>query len=293
MSTSSSDPSNYEYVTTRVRVRKSKLFDEDDYRKLVRMGTNEIARYMEEREYEDEINALGSRHSGVDLIEYALYDNMSSHFQDIVRWSEGELHDLVVSYLRRYDAWNVKTVLRGVYTEGPVDRVRENLIPAGNLDEEFLEELAELDDIEQVVEELSDTFFGDALRDAYPEYDDTGLLIPLENAVDRAFYDALLSEDTFESSGTGSKQVYTDFLRAEIDLTNIRNALRAAGSESIEPAEYIIEGGDLFTESELERLVDNREELIDALRESEYGDILEDAIDDLQESGSLVEFDRA
>ena len=44
--------SNYEYVTARVRSRKQKLFDEDDYRKLVRMGPSEIARFMEETEYE-------------------------------------------------------------------------------------------------------------------------------------------------------------------------------------------------------------------------------------------------
>ena len=70
MSTSGS--SNPEYVNSRVRARRAALFDEEDYRKLVRMGTGEIARYMEETEYETEINALGARHSGVDLIEYAL-----------------------------------------------------------------------------------------------------------------------------------------------------------------------------------------------------------------------------
>ncbi|MFW5919598.1 MAG: V-type ATPase subunit, partial [Halanaeroarchaeum sp.] len=56
--------SNYEYVVARVRARRAALFGEEDYRKLVRMGPGEIARYMEETEYEAEMNALGARHSG-------------------------------------------------------------------------------------------------------------------------------------------------------------------------------------------------------------------------------------
>jgi V/A-type H+-transporting ATPase subunit C len=81
--------SNPEYVNARVRARRAKLFSDEDYRKLVRMGPGEIARFMEETEYESEINALGSRHDGVDLIEYALNRNLAKHFDDLLRWPAG------------------------------------------------------------------------------------------------------------------------------------------------------------------------------------------------------------
>jgi len=282
---------NYEYVGARVRARKAKLFDEDDYRKMVRMSPNEIARFMEENGYGEEMNRLGARHEGVDLIEYALYDNMARNFSDIVRWSEGPLHDTIVDYLRSYDAWNIKTVLRGVYTDATPDEIRADLIPAGELDEDFIEELAEREDVKTVVEELSRTVFGDALEEALRDFEDEGVLLPLENAVDRTFYEGLL---TGEREGTeGPKGVYQEFLRAEIDILNVRNALRAAGSEQVDVGEYYIDGGKLFTADELRRYVGNREELINALRESEYGDDLEVAIEALEETGSLVEFDRA
>ncbi|MDY7081505.1 MAG: ATP synthase A1 subunit C [Halobacteria archaeon] len=287
-----SEPSNFEYVTARVRVRKAKLFDDDDYRKLVRMQPNEIARFMEESEYAEEINRLGARHTGVDLIEYALYDNMSHHFSDIVGWSEGELRELVVSYLRKYDAWNVKTVLRGVFAGMEPEEIKANLIPAGEFDDHFLEQLVEVDGVEQVVESLSDTVFGDALEEALREYEEREVLIPLENAADRVFYQRLVTEDA-EISDTSPRGLYNDFLKTEIDLLNVRNALRASGSETVETGDFFIEGGKLFSEEELTRLVENREELINALRDSKYGDIAEEAIDELEESGSLVEFDRA
>ena len=50
MSTASG-ASNYEYVTARVKARRAALFSRDDYRKLMRMGPGEIARFMEESEY--------------------------------------------------------------------------------------------------------------------------------------------------------------------------------------------------------------------------------------------------
>jgi V/A-type H+-transporting ATPase subunit C len=90
--TTSSGSANPEYVNARVRARRAALFDSEDYRKLVRMGTGEIARYMEETEYESEMNALGARHSGVDLIEYALNRNLAKHFHDMLSWADGRLY---------------------------------------------------------------------------------------------------------------------------------------------------------------------------------------------------------
>ncbi len=283
--------SNYEYVGARVRARKAKLFDDDDYRKMVRMSPNEIARFMEESEYSKEINRLGARHEGVDLIEYALYDNMARHFSDIVSWSNGSLRKTVADYLRKYDAWNVKTVLRGVFTDATVEEIHGDLIPAGELDEEFLDDLAELGSVEKVVEGLEGTVFGEALEEALRDFNDTGVLLPLENAVDRTFYEGLVKGE--RPAPESPEGVYTNFLRSEIDVLNVRNALRAAGSEQVDVGEYFIEGGDLFKKDELRRLVGNREELVNALRESGFGDSLADAIDALEDTGSLVEFDRA
>ncbi len=282
--------SNFEYVGARVRARKAQLFDEDDYRKLVRMSPNEIARYMEEHGYEDEINRLGARHTGVDLIEYALYDNMSQTFHDIVGWSEGSLRTLVVSYLRKYDAWNVKTVLRGVYTDATEDEIRGDLIPAGELEEDDLEEAIKAESVEQAVEALESTVFGDALEDALRDYQEEAVLLPLENAVDRVFYQRLLSDD---EGGSGPRQVYREYLQAEVDLLNVRNALRAAGSDAADLDDYFVEGGDRFRREQLSRLVGNREELVEALRASRYGGEITEAVDALEEGESLVELDRA
>jgi len=288
----SSDASNYEYVNARVKSRRSTLFSEDEYRKLVRMGPGEISRFMEESEYEAEINALGSRHSGVDLIEYALHANLAKHFDDLLQWADGRLYDLIARYLRKFDGWNAKTVIRGVYSDADRDLVEADLIRAGEFDERFLERLLDATSVEETVDLLSDTLFGEALAEAYDDYEATGLLVPLENAIDRAYYEGLM--EGIIVGPDRATDLYVAFLRAEIDFRNIRNALRLSWNDvDIDPAEYFIQNGKLFEESELNQLAGNTEELVARIRASRYGDDLAEALDELEAVDSLIGLEHA
>jgi V/A-type H+-transporting ATPase subunit C len=285
--------SNPEYVNARIRSRRAKLFDDEDYRKLVRMGPGEISRYMEETEYEVEMNALGSRHSGVDLIEYALNRNLAKNFEDILDWASGPLYGQIAAYLRKFDAWNVKTVLRGLYSDATREEIRDDLIRAGEFSEPFLDGLVEAQSIEGVVEQLSGTIFDEGLEDAYGEYEETDVLVPLENAIDRAFYKHLLDE-LGDYKSTSPLALYAEFLHAEIDFRNARNALRMARSGAdVDPAEYFIEGGNLFKANGLSQLGSSMSELTARIEESKYGDDLAEALDALEETDSLIGFERA
>ena len=285
---------NYEYVTSRVRSRRAVLFGDDDYRKLVRMGTGEVARFMEDSEYEAEMNALGARYAGVDLIEYALNRNLAKHFEDLLRWSEGALYDCVARYLRKFDAWNIKTVLRGLYSGAGAEEVEDDLIRAGELSDDDLKRLLAAESVEEAIETLDRTVFGEGLAAALTDYDETGLLVPLENAVDRAFYETLLSGLPDAAEGDSPVGLYIEFLRAEIDFRNLMNVLRIARSGAgIDPTEYYIEGGRLFDATEVRQVAENTQQLVTFVRESSYGDDLQEALDALEEADSVIEFEYA
>ena len=292
MSASTDDQGNYEYVTTRVRSRRAKLFDEDDYNKLVRMGPGEIARFMEETEYKSEMDAVGSRYSGVDLIEYALNRNLAKHFDALLRFASGQLYDYLARYLRKFDAWNIKTVIRGIYSDTDQQTIEDDLIRAGEFSDRQIDRLVEAESIQVVVDQLDKTIFASELEDALDEYEDAGVLVPLENAIDRAFYSDMLGGIAEETNR--ATELYIRLLRAEIDFRNIRNALRLARSNAdIDPGTYYIPGGRLFEESDLRQLVGNMDQLTERIRQSPYGDDLEEALDDLEDAESLIEFERA
>ena len=285
--------SNPEYVNARVRARRAALFDDEEYRKLVRMGPSEIARYMEETEYEREINALGARYSGVDLIEYALNRNLAKHFDDLLDWAEGELYELIATYLRKFDAWNAKTVIRGIYSGAEPADIEDDLIRAGEFDDRLLDRLVDAGTVEEAIELLEGTMFGDALTEAYAEYEETTVLVPLENAIDLVFYERLL-DGLRRGRQSEATQLYVEFLEAEIDFRNARNVLRVAQSGAeIDPSAYFIEGGVLFTPTTLRGLAGSRDDLISHIENSRYGDRLSTALEELHEAESLISFEHA
>lgn len=287
---SATGSSNPAYVTARVRARRAALFDDDEYRKLVRMTPSEIARYMEETEYKQEINALGSRHSGVDLIEYSLNRNLARHFNALLGFSEGQLYDLIARYLRKFDAWNVKTILRGVYAGADRNAVETDLIQAGEFDESLVTQLLDAGTVEDVVAMLSDTIFGEGIATAFADFEETNTLVPVENAVDRAFYEQLLAD----LPSSEAVDLYREFLEAEIDFRNVRNALRLARSGAdIDPSAYYIDGGTLFDKDELTMLTQDPDALVGKLRDSTYARRLSGALDELETADSLIEFERA
>jgi len=288
-----SGESNAGYVNARLRVRRAKLFDEDDYRKLVRMGTGEIARYMEETEYEREMNALGTRHEGVDLIEYALNRNLARHFEDVLGWAEGELYTQIAAYLRKFDAWNAKTAIRGIYSGEPVENIKTDFIRAGEFSDQLLDQLAAAGSVQEVVELLDGTIFAEGLEAAYQEFTSLDVLVPIENAIDRTFYEHLLDGIDTNVYG-GPRELYHEALQAEIDFRNVRNALRLSQTGTdLDPATYYIAGGRLFDEDQLRQLVGEPATLVEYVRDSEYGDELEGALDRLAEADGLVEFEQA
>ena len=289
---SATGSSNPEYVNARVSARRASLFDEEDYRKLLRMGPDEISRYMEESTYQGPMNRLGARFSGVDLVEYALNAGLAETFDELLAWADGRLYEQVARYLRKFDAWNVKTVVRGVYADTAASAIDDDLIRAGEFDDDLLDQLVDAESIDEVVDLLDGTLFGEPLAAAAEVYEESGMLVPLENAVDRAYYENLF--EGVASAGAGAESAYAEFLQAEIDFRNARNALRLAQSGAeIDPAEYYIEGGTLFTPEELSTLSRNRDQLVERIRESQYGDELSGALSDLESADSLIGFERA
>jgi V/A-type H+-transporting ATPase subunit C len=85
-----------------------------------------------------------------------------------------------------------------------------------------------------------------------------------------------------------------EVLQAEIDFRNARNALRLSRTDTdLDPAEYYIEGGKLFDPAELRQLIGNFDDLVEHIRDSEYGEDLEDALSELADADSLIRFEQA
>ncbi|MHC1576539.1 MAG: V-type ATP synthase subunit C [Methanosarcinaceae archaeon] len=255
--------SNYAYATARVRAMKSNLLPIDTYPRLMNMGINEITRFIQETQYKQEVDELAREYTGVDLIEYALSTNLAHTFSKIIRFTEGELCYLVTEYLRNYDIWNIKTLLRGKYYNAPVGEIKESIVSAGQLNYSFLAGLADMDSYTDVIEGLKNTPYYTVLK----EFDGTNLS-EIENMLDQMYYSGLFH--AIGGLGVSDRRLLSTFIRSEIDIKNIRTLFRLK-KYTIEDEEEIPQ---LILAGGLELKMDDIEKMI-PLSTEEFGQVLE------------------
>lgn len=236
-------PVKYAYITGRVRAMKTKLIPNEMYARMLNMDIPEIARYLEETQYKEEIDALAKDYSGAELIEHATFANLAKTYRKLLEVSIDEPQFLILEYLRRWDIWNIKTILRGKFYGASDSEIMKYIVPAGELDREFLEGLAKKDSINDVIAAFDGTDFAEALS----KYDGK-FLASVENALDKLYYFRM--ERAVGGTLSVGGGLLLKYVRREIDIKNLITLFRMnkAGIEASIVQENLIPGGKLSEE---------------------------------------------
>src|SRR3989338_5681322 len=141
----------YPYTYVRTTVMKSLLFRKGDYHKMLKMDFNEIAKFLQESHYKKEINELATKYSGADLLELALNRNLAQSFKKLMRISSYELGLLIKEYMIRKDIDDIKTILRGKFTNTDEKTIVSSITAAGTMTREFLVSLIKKESIEDIL----------------------------------------------------------------------------------------------------------------------------------------------
>jgi V/A-type H+/Na+-transporting ATPase subunit C len=234
---------NYPYVTARVKARKPKLLRRDDFLKMANSSPAEIARQLQEGHYKREIDELGGKYRGARLIEMATRLNLSRSYTEVTGYATGELQQLLLLYLQRYDVWNIKTVIRGKFAGVRDEEIESQLIPAGALHTEELGQLVRLGSVDEVIERLAKTPYGDLLREGL-EGGKRENLARVENDLDKRYYYVLLKAVQPDNE---PKRAFLHFLRYEADILDLKTILRLRAAQMEDATPYLVDpdGGDL------------------------------------------------
>ena len=229
------------YVCTRMRVRKSKLLPREEYQRMLNMSLPEITRIIEETNYKQEIDELGTTFKGIDLLEVALSWNLAKEYQRIQEITPGTLKQFTRAYLRYWDIQNVLTILRGKSQGEKVGRIKEVLVPAGSLDKVVLDRLLAEDSPDRVIEALKGRRLYPVLAREYPLAKETGTFARMENELYKQFYAEIIAES---SGGIAGGRLFLAYIRLDIDIKNILTLFRLRADKIQEDAkEMYIAGG--------------------------------------------------
>ena len=260
--------SNYPYAVTRVRAMKSKLLPKESYPRLLNMGIDEITRFIQESEYKNDVDELAMKYSGGDLAEHALNRNLALTYDKLARITSGELNDLIVEYLRRYDIWNIKTLLRGKLFNASVEDILESLIAAGEFTYTSMSELAAKSTYQEVIEALKYSEYYPLLK----KFDGTNLAY-IENELDKMYYSSLFA--AIGKPRSKDRKLFSKVVRLEVDVKNLINLfrLKKAGLEKAdEIMPLMIEGGSELKPEKLASLP--YEEFVNELQRTKFWDAI-------------------
>jgi V/A-type H+/Na+-transporting ATPase subunit C len=242
------NPPSHIYTCTRFRVRKTTLLAPDEYLRLLNMSLPGIINTLSNRGYGREILEISMKPGSVDLLETALSRNLIAAFHHALAITQDPIRTLVIRYLNRWDIANVMAILRGKQ-QGILDQqVRDILIPAGELDAQFLANLIRLPACNDVTSALivRDKTLYSILEETYRTCGQKRVLAHVENALYKNYYRNLIAD---AESGISGGDLFLKYLRREIDITNLRNLFRLRNYEKegsvIDFTEYMIPGGRL------------------------------------------------
>lgn len=274
---------DYPYTYARVSAKRAKLLEKKDYKNLLKMEPDSISRNLEEGDYSKEINELGAKHGGVELVELALNKNLSRTLQDICGYAPEKLERVIKVYLRRYDIMSIKRLLR--WQEGGEEsHIEDLLVPMGSFTIEEMKELSEMDRHE-ILEEID---FPESDIDYQERIQGLETLPELERALDKAYYDELnLLKDEVKS------MQFSKFIERELEYENLRTVLRLKkygfAREEIE-SHLLSENGSKLIQAAIN--ADSLEEAIELVKkEREITDV--DGIEDLEHALEVYRLQKA
>src|SRR5574341_918227 len=153
----------YAYIVARVRAMKGKLIPKDMYPKFLNMEIPEITRFIEESDYKKDVDELAKKYKGTELIEHAMSQNLALTYRKLIEVSQNEANFLITEYLRFWDIWNIKTILRGKFSGASDDEILEHLVAGGQLRYRDLTEIVKIGTVEGVIAALARTPYYPAL----------------------------------------------------------------------------------------------------------------------------------
>jgi len=219
-------PRGYDYGNARLRARRSRLLTESDYVSLLDEPTIDgVISALTDTPYKEAVDAALVRFDGVECVFEAVRRHLTATLQTVRSFYAGEPGDLIDLLLRHWDRHNLLTILRGHSQGVAQETITSLLIPAGQLDEAALRELARQPDMNAVIDLMLLWQLPHARALHAVRREGTPTLDRLELALDRSHYAAL--QDALEPA-RGNRRLVLEYIGTEVDQINMRMVLHLA-----------------------------------------------------------------
>ena len=280
----------YPYLqpNARVRARKGRLFDEKQISELVDANNvDDVTNYLRgSPDYAEHLDEYP--------LEKALDVQLGETYDMVARLAPSSVQSSFKVLSKQSDIDNIKSLL--IAKEAGLDKeaTEELLIPAGSLYED-ISRLSDAETVTDVVAGLDGTEYAPVLEEVIPQYENTGMVLPFESALNKYYLEKLLKST--ESPADENTQILYSYIGNQVDVANIKLILRAKADgldyDAISP--YMISNGYQLREWKLKDLMESQDVtgVISSLEGTKYADVLTELLPEYNETGSVAIFEKA
>ncbi len=246
----------YKEIMPRVAVEKLKLIEPDELVSLIGKDIESLSYFLATSPYRNEILKIPvDKKNDPIFIEAALNENYAKTFKKLTKFSQGEIRHLLLAISKKFEAANIKTLLRAVQCKMDPDEAAMHIIPLGTFDRDRCRALLTgAKTIEDVINSLPDLEYASIIKKTLGGHSYSLDLLPLEIALDKAVYESIL--ESVEKLNGLDKDMARSILGVEIDSANIKVILRgkSMGLNQSQLKDYLMPPS-LISESVIEEMI--------------------------------------
>lgn len=219
-------PLKYKEIMPRVAIEKLKLLSIDDLLDLVGKNLEAIRCALLETSYRGNLLKISPNEADSISMEEALLENYAQTLNNLTRYSTGNIKNVLLAIVRKFETLNVKTLLRAAKAEMDIDETIKHIIPVGSLTEDqYRDKLSSSPTVESVIETVASSEFDPIIKEVMvnSKVIDGNILL-LELALDKAVYGNIF--ESIENLKGLDKLIAKNVLGIESDATNIKIILR-------------------------------------------------------------------
>ena len=278
----------YTYPNARVRARIGRLFNDKQLSEIIEsQNIEEVKNYLRGvPEYAQYIDQYP--------LEKALDTQLAETYDLIARISPDNSKEAFEFLLKKWDMRNIKSIIIAKEAGLSPEETLNLVVPFGELSDR-LNSLLDADNVNEVLSNLDDTEYAPLLEDTVPQYQETGVLLPIEASLDKYLLENLLR--TVATPEDDHTALLHNYVGNMVDVTNLKIILRAKADglkfEDIEP--YMISDGYQIREWKLKDLMESEDVsgVVNGLEGTEFAPLLSEALSNYSQAGSIATFETA
>ncbi|MFX0167768.1 MAG: V-type ATPase subunit [Candidatus Hodarchaeota archaeon] len=284
----------YSFINAKIRGFKADMLTKEHWDALLgARDMNAALRVLDATSYSEIIKDFDEKASPIE-VEQALkldfnrvlteiYEDIPKALQPIMNWIN-----------RKFQREVVKPLLRLFVTEKDQETAERLLIPVSPFTTEVLLKLLNAKDLRELVTNLPDQYFQQLVVDLLPQYEKTGRLVVVEQAIDAVILENLYREAN-KLNGL-DREVTSKLVGIEIDLINFMTTLRThfLGIDSRDAENLLLQVEHRLPLTLCKEAIHTRnfEERVQKLQESSYGYMIGQSWEAYEQYQNLYTFEK-